>query len=214
VWLPGEDPAQAPADIIGFDGLLADDDTPPAARARRAMPLQIIYTSGTESLPKGAMLTHEAVMWEYVSCVVEGEIASENDLLLHALPLYHCAQLDVFLGPAVYVGATSVITGKPVADNILALLARHRVNSFFAPPSIWIALLRSPQFDAADLSALAQGLLRRVDHAGRGAAGDARRLPARCGCGTSTARPRSRHWRPCSSRRTNCARRARQAARY
>jgi len=27
---------------------------------------QIIYTSGTESLPKGAMLTHEAVLWEYV----------------------------------------------------------------------------------------------------------------------------------------------------
>jgi fatty-acyl-CoA synthase len=25
--------------------------------------------------------------------------------MLHALPLYHCAQLDVFLGPGVYVGA-------------------------------------------------------------------------------------------------------------
>ena len=156
VWLPGEDPAQAPADIIGFDGLLADDDTPPAVELDASMPLQIIYTSGTESQPKGALLTHEAVMWEYVSCVVEGEIAS-GDLLLHALPLYHCAQLDVFLGPAVYVGATNVITGRPVADNILALLARHRVNSFFAPPSIWISLLRSPQFDAADLSALAKG---------------------------------------------------------
>lgn len=156
VWLPGEDPAEAPADIIGFDELLADDDTPPAVELDASMPLQIIYTSGTESQPKGALLTHEAVMWEYVSCIVEGEIAS-GDLLLHALPLYHCAQLDVFLGPAVYVGATSVITGRPVADNILALLARHRTNSFFAPPSIWISLLRSPQFDATDLSALAKG---------------------------------------------------------
>ena len=156
VWLPGEDPAEAPADIIGFDELLADDDTPPAVELDASMPLQIIYTSGTESQPKGALLTHEAVMWEYVSCVVEGEIAS-GDLLLHALPLYHCAQLDVFLGPAVYVGATSVITGRPTADNILALLARHRVNSFFAPPSIWISLLRSPQFDATDMSTLAKG---------------------------------------------------------
>ena len=91
-----------------------------------------------------------------MSCVVEGEIA-EGDRLLHALPLYHCAQLDVFLGPAIYVGATNVITGKPTADNILTLLERHRINSFFAPPSIWIALLRSPRFDTTDLRALAKG---------------------------------------------------------
>jgi fatty-acyl-CoA synthase len=102
------------------------------------------------------MLTHEAVIWEYVSCVVEGEIV-ETDTMLHSLPLYHCAQLDVFLGPAVYVGASSVITGKPTPDNILALLARHRIDSFFAPPSIWIALMRSPAFDTTDLSALKKG---------------------------------------------------------
>src|SRR5438270_236321 len=104
----------------------------------------------------GAVLTHEAVLWEYVSCVVEGEIAT-TDRVLHALPLYHCTQLDVFLGPSVYVGATSVITGKPTPDNILALLEKHGCNSFFAPPSIWIALLRSPAFDKTDLTRLAKG---------------------------------------------------------
>ncbi|MBC7042207.1 AMP-binding protein, partial [Salmonella enterica subsp. enterica serovar Enteritidis] len=55
---------------------------------------QIVYTSGTESLPKGAMLTHEAVMWQYVSCIIDGGM-SADDKFLHALPLYHCAQLDV-----------------------------------------------------------------------------------------------------------------------
>jgi fatty-acyl-CoA synthase len=39
--------------------------------------------------------------------------------MLHALPLYHCAQLDVFFGPGVYLGASNVITGKPVPDNLL-----------------------------------------------------------------------------------------------
>ncbi len=155
VWLPGEDPASAPEGMLAFDALLADD-APPTSEVDAGALLQIIYTSGTESLPKGAMLTHDAVLWEYVSCVVEGEIA-EGDLLVHALPLYHCAQLDVFLGPGVYVGATNVITGKPTPDNILALLSKYRANSFFAPPSIWIALLRSPQFDATDLTALAKG---------------------------------------------------------
>jgi len=156
VWLDGEDPAVPPAGITTFAKLLSDRIAPPDVELDGRMLAQIIYTSGTESLPKGAMLTHEAVCWEYVSCVVEGEIA-ERDTVLHALPLYHCAQLDVFLGPAVYVGASSVITGKPVPDNILSLLAGHRISSFFAPPSIWIALLRSPAFDATDLSALAKG---------------------------------------------------------
>jgi fatty-acyl-CoA synthase len=156
LWLPGEDTAEQPAGMTGFAQLLADDAREPQAELDARMLAQIIYTSGTESLPKGAMLTHEAVCWEYASCVIEGEIA-HDDVLLHALPLYHCAQLDVFLGPAIYVGATSVITGKPTAENILALLAAHRINSFFAPPSIWIALMRAPAFDATDLSALRKG---------------------------------------------------------
>ena len=117
---------------------------------------QIIYTSGTESRPKGAMLTHDAVISEYVSCLVDIEI-DIDDRVLHALPLYHCAQLDVFLGPAVYVGATNVITGKPAPANLLSLMARDRINSFFAPPTVWIALMQAPQFEETDLSALRKG---------------------------------------------------------
>ena len=55
--------------------------------ARQTLALaQIVYTSGTESLPKGAMPTHDTVIWQYVSCVVDAGIASD-DLALHALPL-------------------------------------------------------------------------------------------------------------------------------
>jgi fatty-acyl-CoA synthase len=117
---------------------------------------QIVYTSGTESSPKGAMLTHDAVIWQYASCAVDASIAS-GDVMLHALPLYHCAQLDVFLGPCIYVGATSIVTAKPTPDNLLPLLQRHGITSFFAPPTVWIALLRAPQFDATDLSQLRKG---------------------------------------------------------
>jgi fatty-acyl-CoA synthase len=44
-----------------------------------------------------------------------------------------------------------------VPDNLLALIARHRITSFFAPPTVWISLLRSPLFDSTDLSSLAKG---------------------------------------------------------
>ena len=156
VWLPGEDPTAPPAGLLTFDELLASQGAAPEPEMDNRALAQIIYTSGTESHPKGAMVTHEALIAEYVSCLVDGEIG-ENDTIVHALPLFHCAQLDVFLGPAIYVGATSVITSKATPDNILGLIAQHRANSFFAPPSVWITLLRSPKFDATDLSSLEKG---------------------------------------------------------
>jgi fatty-acyl-CoA synthase len=91
-----------------------------------------------------------------VSCLVDAEIAHE-DRILHAMPLYHCAQLDIFLGPGVYVGATHVITAHPTPDNLLALIGHHGITSFFAPPTVWISLLRSPLFDCHDLSSLRKG---------------------------------------------------------
>ncbi len=156
LWLPGEDGGSPPGAMIPFEALLANDTAPPAVELDATMLAQIVYTSGTESLPKGAMLTHDALIWEYVSCVVEGEIAS-SDRMLHALPLYHCAQLDVFLGPGIYIGATNFITGQPRPEVLLPMIERHRIDSFFAPPSIWIALLRSPLFESTDLSSLRKG---------------------------------------------------------
>jgi fatty-acyl-CoA synthase len=156
VWLPGEDPSAGPGDIVTFEELLHRDTSMLDASVDSRDAAQIIYTSGTESLPKGTILTHEAVMWQYVSCVIDGGM-SVDDNVLHALPLYHCAQLDVFLGPAIYLGASGVITSKPAADNLLALIAAHRITAFFAPPTIWIAMLRSPAFDKTDLSTLQKG---------------------------------------------------------
>ncbi|MGM0583051.1 MAG: acyl-CoA synthetase [Pseudomonadota bacterium] len=156
--LPGEDAEAEPGDDAeAFEDWLEADDSPLLLGLDESMLAQIVYTSGTESRPKGAMLTHGAVMWQYVACIVEAEMRPE-DVMLHALPLYHCAQLDALLGPAVYLGMTNVITGDPSAENVLGLLERHRASYFFAPPSVWISLLRSPRMDETDLSALRKGI--------------------------------------------------------
>lgn len=156
LWLPAEEDSVPVDGMLRFDELLRASEEPIERDISGSMLLQIVYTSGTESRPKGAMLTHDAVIAEYVTCLVDAEIA-EGDRVLHALPLYHCAQLDVFLGPCVYVGATNVITARPTPDNLLALMAANGITSFFAPPTVWISLLRSPTFDATDLSRLAKG---------------------------------------------------------
>jgi len=156
LWLPSEEPSDPAPGMLRFDELAESDSEPPDVDLRSGDLAQIVYTSGTESTPKGAMLTHDAVIAQYVSCLVDAEITA-GDLTLHALPLYHCAQLDVFLGPSIYAGATNVITAKPTPDNLLPLIERFRIGSFFAPPTVWISLLRSPLFDGTDLSSLRKG---------------------------------------------------------
>ena len=156
VWMPGERPTGAVAGMVRFDDLSASAGTPPENDLLGNDLAQIVYTSGTESLPKGALLTHEAIIWQYVSCAINGEM-TEDDLVLHSLPLYHCAQLDCFFGPAVYLGASSIVTATPTPENLLPLLEKHRITSFFAPPTVWISLLRAPLFDKTDLSALRKG---------------------------------------------------------
>ena len=124
---------------------VADDD-----------PVRLMYTSGTESRPKGVLLTSRSLLWQYVSCVIDGGMDGD-DIELHSLPMYHCAQLDCFLGPDVYLGATSIITDAPDPSTLLRLIEQHRVTKFFAPPTVWITLLRHPNFDAADLTSLSKG---------------------------------------------------------
>lgn len=119
-------------------------------------PIRLMYTSGTESRPKGVVLSSRSLIAEYASCLIDGGMA-HNDVDLHALPLYHCAQLDAFFEPDIYMGATSIILRGPDPTAILDAISRHRVTKFFAPPTVWIAILRSPLFEASDLSSLRKG---------------------------------------------------------
>jgi fatty-acyl-CoA synthase len=124
---------------------IADDD-----------PVRMMFTSGTESQPKGAILTSRALLWQYVSCAIDGAM-SADDIDLHTLPFYHCAQLDCFLGVDIYLGATSIILPAPNPSTVLSAIAEHKVTKYFAPPTVWISLLRSPEFDSAKLSTLRKG---------------------------------------------------------
>lgn len=151
--LPGEH-APPPEGIASWEALIGAEHEAEDPVCAEDL-LQIIYTSGTESRPKGAMLTHSAVLWQYQSVVIDGEWDA-GTVALHALPLYHCAQLDAMIGPGLQVGCRNVITGAPSPENLIPLLAKHKVTSFFAPPTVWIALLRSPLFDGHDLSNLAK----------------------------------------------------------
>ncbi|MUK88839.1 long-chain-fatty-acid--CoA ligase [Ornithinibacillus sp. L9] len=124
------------------DAEIADDDL-----------AHVLYTSGTESRPKGVMLTHKSIISEYMSCIIDGHM-SESDVLIHALPLYHSAQLHCFLGPSIYLGSSGIILPGASPELILETIEKEAATQLFCPPTVWIALLRHPDFDKRNLSTL------------------------------------------------------------
>ncbi|WP_329281013.1 acyl-CoA synthetase [Streptomyces sp. NBC_01451] len=115
--------------------------------------VQLLYTSGTTALPKGAMMTHRSLVHEYLSAIAALDL-SPGDRPVHSLPLYHSAQMHVFLLPYLAVGAPNVILDAPDGDAILDLVEAGRADSLFAPPTVWIGLAGRPDFATRDLSGL------------------------------------------------------------
>ena len=118
--------------------------------------LQLLYTSGTTAAPRGAMLTHRALVHQYSSCIAGLDLDAE-DRPLHVLPLYHSAQLHVFLMPYLAMGATNRLHEAPDPLAVLREVEANRITSFFAPPTFWIALLNHPEFARRDLASLRKG---------------------------------------------------------
>ncbi|MFD8065988.1 acyl-CoA synthetase [Streptomyces parvulus] len=115
--------------------------------------VQLLYTSGTTALPKGAMMTHRALVHEYLSAITALDLRA-GDRPAHALPLYHSAQTHVFLLPYLAVGATNIILDAPDGDRLFDLIEAGRVDSLFAPPTVWIGLANRADFATRDLAGL------------------------------------------------------------
>ncbi|MCO6417084.1 AMP-binding protein [Siccirubricoccus sp. KC 17139] len=130
-----------------------DVGPPPGEQVSEEDLVQLQYTSGTTGLPKGAMMTHRALLAEYASCIVELEML-RHDRCLAALPLYHTAQMHAFTMPALLNGGFTLLIEAPQPALVLELIERERITTFFAPPTVWISLLQHPDFARRDLSSL------------------------------------------------------------
>jgi fatty-acyl-CoA synthase len=114
---------------------------------------QFLYTSGTTSRPKAAMMSHRALVHEYLSCVVNLDLAADDDPL-HVMPLYHSAQMHVFLMPWLAIGARNTLLEVPEPGEVLRRIERDRHRAFFAAPTLWVGMANHPDFEARDLSGL------------------------------------------------------------
>jgi len=113
----------------------------------------MIYTSGTTGRPKGAQLTisnltsnlyalHTAWGWQ------------PDDLLLHALPLFHLHGLLVAFHGALYAGASMVALRSFDARRVLRVLVERNCTVFMGVPTIYQRILALPDAVSYDLSSM------------------------------------------------------------
>ena len=111
----------------------------------------ILYTSGTTGRSKGAMLSHRAVTWCAQTLARCWEF-SEQDVLLHALPIFHGHGLFVSSCVALVAGAQTIFHRKFDATAVRNALPRARV--FMAVPTFYHRLLADAAFGRASCSGL------------------------------------------------------------
>lgn len=139
--------------FIDFDAWYSPaQKTEPDVILRIEDPVQMTYTSGTESRPKGVIISNQSLIAQYMGCIIDGKY-DNTDININALPIYHCAQRDVFMNPIFWIGGTNILM-TPDVGKILAAIETWKATTFFAPPTVWIGMLRHPDFNRYDLSSL------------------------------------------------------------
>jgi malonyl-CoA/methylmalonyl-CoA synthetase len=128
---PGEGPAVGP-------------DLPGVSRDRRAL---ILYTSGTTSSPKGAVLTHANIEAE-ITCLIDAWGWSPDDRILHVLPLNHTHGLINVLACALWAGACCDMLPRADVERVWDRFGRGDLSLFMAVPTIYRRLVAA--WDGAD----------------------------------------------------------------
>ena len=101
----------------------------------------ILYTSGTTGLSKGAMLTHENIESNAVSlCECWGW--QRDDVLLHALPIFHVHGLFISSHCALLNGSSMIWLPKFEVEQVFSALADSTV--LMGVPTFYTRLLNHP----------------------------------------------------------------------
>ena len=106
----------------------------------------LVYTSGTTGRPKGAMLTHGNLASNALTLKVAWAFETE-DVLLHALPIFHVHGLMVALHTAMLSACEVVFLERFGADEVLACLPTATV--MMGVPTHYSRLMALDRFDAA-----------------------------------------------------------------
>jgi acyl-CoA synthetase (AMP-forming)/AMP-acid ligase II len=111
-----------------------------------------MYTSGTTGRPKGAMISHRALLTNVMQTALEVSIAATDRTLVVA-PLYHAAAMINAMTNLAMGGTLVVKTGFDPGE-VLRTFAADGIAHVLLVPAMILALLHTPGVASADLRSL------------------------------------------------------------
>lgn len=113
----------------------------------------ILYTSGTTGKPKGAMITHQMLLWNALNTAMRLNLTTQ-DVSFNAAPFYHTGGWNVLLTPFLLYGATTILLDKFDAPQLLGLCESEKMSIIWGVPTMMKMLADAPNFASADLSSV------------------------------------------------------------
>ena len=114
-------------------------------------PLFIMYTSGTTGDPKGAVLTHQNILFGAIHSLLGYGVDRSYKSLVVA-PLFHIGALAASVTPIVYAGGSIVLSSFYNAAEVLNLICKEKINYMFAVPVMFQLMTDVEEWKSADLS--------------------------------------------------------------
>jgi len=142
-----------PPDMVDFADLLATPSkgSAPRHRADGNAASVLIFTSGTESTPKGVLHSHNTLMFgNRTAAKLLGLTADE--ILWSVSPISHATGLEWGVRQAIVLGGTIVLQDVWDVETALDLIERERCTLTTAAASFAAMLLESKSLDRRDLS--------------------------------------------------------------
>jgi long-chain acyl-CoA synthetase len=110
----------------------------------------LLYTAGTSGRPKGAMLSHRALLANVDQLrAVRPELVTPDDVVLLVLPLFHVYGLNAALGLLAAAGATGVLLPRFDPVEALEEVRRRGVTNVVGAPPMFVAWSMLPDLAAA-----------------------------------------------------------------
>jgi feruloyl-CoA synthase len=138
---------------VSYGELLTDNTEEPPVNVKDSDDLEILYTSGTTGRPKGALFDHRRIFHVGLTMIV-GMGINQHDRFLHIAPLFHSAQLNLFLVSGVVLGAYHVIHREFHPVETLKAIENHKITHFFGVPAMYNFMLQVPNAKEYDLSSI------------------------------------------------------------
>lgn len=109
-------------------------------------PASIIYTSGTTSAPKGAVLTHGAIVRNCRDCAHEAIGFTPQDVSLMIMPLFHVGGIWYYMFPSIFSGCTTILRERFDPQQVIDAFASEPVTNVHVVPTMLADLLGRTEF--------------------------------------------------------------------